>query len=222
MTFADALITFLHILVFVYWLGGDLGAFFSSYTLIDGSKPLEARLTALKVLNNVDMAPRTSITLAFPTGLTLAAQKGWMTISPGFLFLVWAVALVWLAMVWRVHLKHLPPSAIERRVDMTIRYITAIGLIGFGIGTVAGMFDTVPWFIGVKCLLLAACIVAGLIVRRALVPLFTAVRAMIAEGPSAEGDRVMREVILFRSKPTVVTIWLLIMTATMIGLMTPV
>lgn len=216
-----AWLTLLHILVFVYWLGGDLGAFFSSYTLVDGKKPIEARMMALKVLNNVDMAPRTAIILAFPTGLTLAADKGWLAVPALLVAAVWIVALVWLTMVWRVHLKHLPPSAVERRIDMTIRWSAALGLTVYGLGVVTGMVENTPFFIGVKCLLLAATIFAGLMIRVALAPLFTAIREMVANGPTPEGDRIMHHVIMRRSKPTVVSIWIIITAAALVGIATP-
>lgn len=221
MTSSISLLTLLHVLVFVYWLGGDLGAFFSSYTLIDPKKPVDTRMFALKVVNNVDMAPKTSLILTLPTGLTLASVKGWLAIPGTALALAWVIAAVWLFLVWRVHLKHLPASALERRIDIAIRWILVIGLIGTGIGGLTGAITGIPLFISYKILLLAGAMTAGLIVRRALGPLFQAVREMAAHGPSAETDAVMRKVIMRRSKPTVVTIWIIITTAALCGIATP-
>ena len=39
-------LTLLHILVLVYWLGADLGAFLSASVLADASKPAPARMAA--------------------------------------------------------------------------------------------------------------------------------------------------------------------------------
>lgn len=222
MTLSVALLTLAHILVFVYWLGGDLGAFVSSYTLIDGRKPVAARLMALNVVNNVDMAPRTALILAFPTGLSLAEVKGWMDVPTGAVAVVWLVAVIWLGIAWRIHLKHSAPQSIERRSDMVLRISAALGLFGFSAGVFLDVLPTIPWFIGLKCLLLGFAITAGLVVRRALKPLFVAARGMAAEGPTPERDRVLRHVILWRSKPTVVSIWILITLATLAGIMTPV
>ena len=45
-----AVITLLHVLVFVYWLGGDLGAFYASTILTDKKQPVPVRATAAKVM----------------------------------------------------------------------------------------------------------------------------------------------------------------------------
>ena len=221
MTLSIDLLTLLHILAFVYWVGGDLGAFVSSYTLIDPSKPTQVRMFALKVVNNVDMAPKTSLIIALPSGINLAAAKGWLDIPEIALAAIWALALVWLVLVWRIHLKHLPGAAVERRIDMSIRWVLVSALITVGIAGIAKVGPEIPLFIAIKCLLLASAMLAGLIVRRALGPLFEAVREMAANGPTPEGDAVMRKIIMRRSKPTVVTIWLLVTTAAFIGISTP-
>lgn len=62
----------LHVLVFVYWLGGDLGAFYSSRFLTRPGVTPEKRLLAAKIVGDVDMAPRSALILTFPTGLALA------------------------------------------------------------------------------------------------------------------------------------------------------
>lgn len=222
MTFTLALLTLLHILVFVYWLGGDLGAFFSSYTLINPSKPVEVRLFALKVVNNVDMAPRTSLILTLPTGLSLASAKGWMEIPTPVLVVVWLLAGAWLFLNWRIHLKHLPSTAGERRFDLGVRWVLVAGLFGTGGAGIAGLIPAMPLFIAIKCMLLATAMLAGLLVRRAFGPLFVAVREMAANGPTPENDRIMRHVIMRRSKPTVVSIWIIITSAALCGLVTPV
>ena len=221
MTIEIALFTLLHALVFVYWLGGDLGAFFSSYTLIDPKQPTEARLFALKVVNNVDMAPKTSLILTLPTGLTLAAVKGWLVLSTGFLTVLWMAAVAWLFLVWRIHLKHLPANAGERRLDIAVRWVLVVVLIVFGVARLTGVLPALPLFIAIKLLLLAAAMLAGLMVRRALAPLFVAVREMAANGPTPDGDAAMRRIILRRSKPTVVFIWMLVTAAAYCGIAIP-
>jgi len=140
-----ALLTLLHILVFVYWLGGDLGAFYSSCLLTDEKRAVEGRFAAVNILNNCDMGPRTSIVLAFPTGLTLAAAKSWLILPPWARPLVWVVALIWVAIVWYLHLKH-EAGAGMRKLDLVLRWGTVIGLVGAGAAGLAGLY-TVPLFI---------------------------------------------------------------------------
>ena len=55
---AHGLVKYLHILLFVYWLGGDAGVFYSSKLVTNTSLSREARLTAFKIFINLDMLPR--------------------------------------------------------------------------------------------------------------------------------------------------------------------
>ena len=55
-----ALVGLLHVLVFVYWLGGDLGAFYLSRVIGDPARPAAVRIAAAQALGDLDMAPRTA------------------------------------------------------------------------------------------------------------------------------------------------------------------
>jgi succinate-semialdehyde dehydrogenase / glutarate-semialdehyde dehydrogenase len=63
-----ALFGLLHILVFVYWLGGDLGAFYASWYVSMPKVSADRRLLASRIVGDVDMAPRTALILALSTG----------------------------------------------------------------------------------------------------------------------------------------------------------
>ncbi|TVV76565.1 hypothetical protein [Sphingomonas solaris] len=213
-----ALLTLLHVLVFVYWLGGDLGAFYTSGFMTDPKRSVAERMMAVKILNNIDMAPRTTLILAYPTGLALAWAKGWVDVS-GLIPALMAVLFVgWLALAWAVHLQHGGGGAI-RKLDLAIRYlcVTAFGLAG--IAGLAGLRE-MPFFIAVKLCLLAGCVALGLVVRRQLVPLFGAIREMTATGPTAETDATIRQV-NNRARVSVITIWVLVGLAAYLGIATP-
>jgi len=217
-----SLLKLLHILIFVYWLGGDLGAFISSLILIDGRRSLDSRLAALQIMNNVDMAPKTAMILTVPTGLSLAVHMGWIRPPAALSSGVWLVAIGWLALVWHIHLKHLSRHALARRIDIWMRCVAASMFAVLGLAIVSAHFMNLPRFIGFKFLIMAVVILAGLIVRGVLEPLFAAVRESVAAGPTPENDRIIRKVILWRSKPIVVFIWILITVATLLGIMTPI
>lgn len=214
-----ALLTLLHLLVPIYWLGGDLGAFYSSRFMIDPARSVPERMMALKILNNIDMAPRTTLILAFPTGLSLAVAKGWVGVSGGMLMLMWVGFLGWLALAWAVHLRHGPAGVRFKQIDIVIRYGVLAALVAAGIGGLIGAI-ALPLFIALKLLLLAGCITIGLIVRRQLVPLFPAIAALREHGPTPEGDRAIRGVIAV-TQPTVMCLWVLVLIASFLGLATP-
>jgi len=58
MPLVSGLARFVHVLLFVYWLGGDAGVFYSSRFVVDPKLGREARLTAAKIFLELDMLPR--------------------------------------------------------------------------------------------------------------------------------------------------------------------
>lgn len=213
-----ALLTLLHILIPIYWLGGDLGAFYGSTFMVDPKRSVGERMMALKILNNIDMAPRTTLILAFPTGFALAWAKGWLDV-PGMLVAAVVVSfLAWLALAWVVHLQH-GGGAGFKKLDIAIRYavlaaLGSIGILGL-LGTV-----TIPFFIALKLCILACCIGLGLVVRKQLVPLFGAIRVMASTGPTPESDATIAAV-NGRARISVLTIWALVLLASFLGIATP-
>ncbi len=217
---ALAIVTLLHVLVFAYWLGGDVGAFYASTILTDTKQPAAARIAAAKVLNNVDMAPRTALILAFPTGYALAATKNWISV-PGWTIAAVAVAgLAWLALAWTVHLRHAPGSALPRRIDLLIRWVALAGLLAIAL---TGKLGETPLmlFLRLKCAILAAAIGAGLLIRVTLAPFGPAFGKMLKDGPSPETDAVIDRA-LAQSRPVVLALWALLLAAAFLGLATPV
>lgn len=213
-----ALWTLLHLLVLVYWLGGDLGAFYTSRFLVQPGISSERRLLSAAIVTDVDMAPRTALILAFPTGYMLAQKSGWMTVP---LWTVWCsivASLVWLGLAWSVHLRHDAGMIWLRRADLLIRWILSIGLIVVGIGSFVGQVR-LPDFIALKFVLLAMAIFMGLMIRKVLAPLGPALAGLSGSDPEAAEAQVART--LGRARPLVLVIWCLILIASLTGLLKP-
>ena len=212
---ADALITFLHVLVFVYWLGGDLGSFYASQYLTRAGVTAENRLLAATIVNNVDMAPRTSLILAFPTGLALASIKGWLTINPIVLVLLCVLFAMWLAIVWTLHIN---AKAWLKRFDLALRFIFATILLVLACWSLA-QGAPFPFFISLKSIALAGCICLGLLIRHQLAPLAPALAGILSSSPD-EHEQSLKYT-LESVRPLVVGIWALLILAALLGLWTP-
>lgn len=214
-----AVVTLLHVLVFVYWLGGDLGAFYASTILTDKKQPVPVRATAAKVLENIDMSPRTALILTLPTGLTLAAAKGWIALPPAALVAGWTIALIWLAIAWKIHLSHPPAASPVRRLDLSIRWLLILGLLAAaaigGVGAVE-----FPLFIRLKFAVLATAIAAGLMIRRVLAPFGPAFVQMVTTGATPQTDAAI-SLALAKGRPVVLGLWALLLAAALLGLATP-
>jgi hypothetical protein len=218
MPIETALLTLLHLLVFVYWLGGDLGAFYSSSLLTDHKQTVGARTAAAKVLANVDMAPRMGLLLAFPTGMALATAKGWWAVGWAWTGFAFVIALGWIMLAWLLHLNH-GQSRELKMVDLVMRIGFLAGLVIAGMMGVAGSLD-MPLFIALKMLVLAFAIGMGLLIRWRLTPFGPAFATMITDGPSTETDAVIRQSV-GGAKPFVICIWLALITAAWLGIATP-
>lgn len=214
-----ALFTLLHLLVFVYWLGGDLGVFYSSTILTNAKQSAAARIAAAQVLAHVDMAPRSAMILTLPTGLTLAALKGWLVLGPVTLALIWASGLIWLVLAWVLHVRHLSPTSLARRADLVIRWAVMAALVVLALD-LWPQAPALPLFLKIKCAILAATILCGLLIRRALVRFGPAFGRLVHEGSSPETDREIARA-LDESRPLVVTIWLFLLAAAFLGLAKP-
>ncbi|KCZ53339.1 hypothetical protein HY29_03720 [Hyphomonas beringensis] len=218
MTFEIAIWTLLHVLVFVYWLGGDLGAFYTSRFLTAPNISPEKRLMAAKIVNDVDMAPRTALILALPTGYMLAVSSGWLAAPIWTAWLGIIAGVAWLAIAWHLHLSHGNAPKLLVRIDLVIRWALCSALIFSGLAGLAGMLG-MPQFIAIKLILLAAAILMGLLIRVVLKPLGTALGNL--SGPSS--DKAERDVaaVLTKAKPLVMAIWFFIILAAFTGLLKP-
>ena len=214
----DPLWILVHVLVLVYWLGGDLGAFYASTLLVDESRPAAGRLAAASILLNVDMAPRSAMILAFPTGLALSVSRGWLDLDFGWVWIAFAAAALWLALAWIVHLK-MGPHAAAARLDAAIRYAVLFGLAGSAFTALAGVYES-PLFVALKCLILALAIACGLMIRRALKP-FGPAFAALAAGKAGAQENAAIKASLAHAKVYVLTIWAALIAASALGVYTP-
>lgn len=204
-----ALATLLHVLVFVYWLGGDLGAFLASFVMTDQRQPAPVRLAAARLLGHVDMAPRSALLLALPTGLTLAASKGWLELAPLLLAAVWTVALIWLLLLWRLHFRS---TDTLRSIDFMLRK-------GLLVALAIGAWLVEPLFLKAKLALLAIALVAGLVIRQLIAPLGPALDRLAAGDAGSADPEITRA--LRKARPLVICIWITLVAAAWLGIAKP-
>jgi hypothetical protein len=184
MIFYDSL-NFLHMLFFVYWLGGDLGTFYASWFVRDPKLSVEARVTALKIMAGVDMAPRICMPLIFGLGIHLGYLETSLAIPKIAVVLVWIICLVWLWLVFAVHKNvGLPLGEKLAKFDMRLRVVLIAAMVLLALyGFATGEIVRFNW-IGIKLLIMAALVAAGLMIRVNLVPFAPAFGKLVANGPT--------------------------------------
>ncbi len=214
-----ALLELLHILILVYWLGGDLGAFVASRIVADPARAPAGRAAAAKILMDVDMAPRMALIFAFPTGFALAVYENWLPVDAIWVAPAFVLALVWAVAAWMVHLKA-GPDGLAKRIDMAIRLAALIGFAGAGAAGLAGVI-ALPVFIAGKLFLLALAVFAGLMIRRTLAP-FGPAFGRVAAGQGDDAANLIVRTSLSKARVWVFVIWASVLGAAALGVLHPV
>lgn len=218
---------FLHIVLFAYWLGSDLGVFYSSKFVVDPDVSTKGRATAMKVMHMVDLAPRVCLILMLPSGVTLMAASdfgrdlfmGWP------LALAWIGSLAWLAIMLASFFKSPTKYAdLANRVDWVVRSSAAIGLIVVGLYALAVAepfgVETNPKWLSAKVIAYGMCIGAGIMIRISLRPFGPAFGALMTTGSTPEVEQAIGGS-MRRAVPWVYAIWVLVLLAALLGVIKP-
>lgn len=215
------LIKLLHILLFVYWLGADIGVFYSARFVRDATLGREARQTAIRIMGWVDQIPRYCLVLMLPVGYTLAMQIGVVQLPPVFLSVLWVVGAVWLAMVWAIHQYQGTPRADRlRSIDLVWRVVLALGLLWDAVQGFRRTGHLYTDWISLKFLIFAALISCGIMIRLLGKPIGPALRSILATGSTPELEAAVARG-FSRTRPFVLAIWVLLVAAAWVALAKP-
>jgi len=196
----------MHLLLFVYWLGGDLGVFYSSGMVIDPGLSDSARLTAAKIMVNLDLVPRICMSLMLTVGGVLSEFKGvphptWQMVG------IVLLGPAWLAMVLTVHFQE--GSELGKsiaKIDYWFRVALVIYLlISVTVSFQFGSLGDAPW-VGAKLLVFAALVFCGIMIRRYIGPYAHGIHALATTGSTDEINRAMARS-LGQCRPFVLAIW---------------
>ena len=209
---------FMHLLCWVYWLGGDLGTFYSSRFVANASLAPAARAIAAKIMMGTDIAPRLCMPLTVVTGLHLASISGTVAISTPILWAIWLACAVWLWAIWSIHHGNGSSKlALIVQLDFGLRVVL---LVGLGATACAGLFGAIPGlapWLAFKLLCFAGTVACGLAIRIQLRPFGPAFARLMAQGPDAAGDQAIQQSIA-ACIPYVVSIWILLLLSAATGL----
>ena len=201
------LLKFLHLLAFVYWLGGDLGTFLSSrYVVRDDITP-ESRAIALKIMLACDQGPKACMPLIFPLGLQMGQISGITSLPSWLMLLVWLIALVWSINVQYLYFtENQEAKAKVAQFDFGLRLMVILAILVYAGGSLAGSgWIGASWMVW-KMLIFAGLVGCGLFIRVNLKPFVVAFGHMMASGATPEVNAAM-SASLQRVRPWVWLIW---------------
>ena len=215
-----AVARFVHVLLFVYWLGGDAGVFYSSRFVVDNTLSRETRLTAAKIFLELDMLPRYCLALMLTVGGILAWSIGvpheWWQWP-----LILSLGPLWVLLIWSVHHRQgTPLGATLARVDLRFRWLMIAAILAsVTLAWIDGRLRPYPW-LAAKLLIFASLIFAGLMIRLKLPKFSAGFRQLVAGAATPESDQQMRDG-LDACRPYVLYIWLGVAVAAFLGILKP-
>jgi hypothetical protein len=88
---------YLHILMFVFWIGTDLGVFLSAKKSTDPKLSFETRILLLHMALRIELLPRTMWKAALPLGVMLSEGLGLIDIGTSGIIATWIFSIAWWA-----------------------------------------------------------------------------------------------------------------------------
>jgi hypothetical protein len=217
---AHGIVKYIHVLLFVYWLGGDAGVFYSSRFVLNSNLSRDARLTAFKIFVNLDMLPRYCLALMLTVGGVLAEFIGyehpmWQTIA------IVALGPIW---VWVVHTIHVKEGTEFGKTLATLDRYFRLFMIFALVASVAyhwttGPLRPYPW-LAAKLLIFAFLIFCGFMIRIKIPPFVEGFKVLASGGATPDSDRLMKEG-MGASIPYVLLIWAGVAISALIGILKP-
>lgn len=213
---------YVHLLLFVLWLGADVGVFLlGQHFRKRNDYTLDQRLALLKLLVLVDMTPRSAWALMVPVSLSVVRMGGWWQVSDPILIAAWAIGGFWLWLVWDSHWHdQTPRAARNRKIEDLLKYgLTAFYLILGGMSLANGAPLAETW-LALKALLFGVIFVAALLIDYSFKPVGPQLGALLEKGSSDETEIPLRQT-MDRTRIWVVTIYLLLVATSWLGLVKP-
>ena len=207
-----------HVLLLVYWLGTDLGVFYSARYVLKPDLPLATRGTVARILLALDLSPRVCLVLTLPVGLTLAADLGLSPIHGGWLVAVWVASLAWLALVLMI--VRAEEAAALRRADLAVRVTLVIALLVAAVVSLVSSGPFVTGWLAWKVIVYAIAIACGVAIRFRLAPFGPALGRLVAQGSSPNVEAALGAS-LRGTYPFVFTIWGALVVAAALGIAQP-
>ncbi|MFG2246493.1 hypothetical protein [Spirillospora sp. NPDC048823] len=220
----------LHVVLFVFWLGGDLGVFYSSRYVLRPDLTPAARSAALQIMSGLDLGPKICLVLFLPSGVTLMALEphgaelfGVPAFGTWQVVPVWMFALAWLAATIADHRTH-GRFPWVKRADWTIRIVLAAALCAAAAYTLLAAepfgVATNPRWLGAKVALYTIALLCGLGIRVTLRPFGPAFGALMGGGSTPEVERTLKRSV-DGCLPYVFGIWAAVLGAAALGVLKP-
>lgn len=220
--YAYPVLVYAHLLLFVLWLGADVGVFIlGQHFRRREAYTLDQRIALLKLLVEVDMIPRSAWALMVPLSLSVAAAGGWWAVPGAVLWPAWAVGLGWLWLVWDSHHHdQTPRAARNRRIEGWLRWLIGAFYLLLGSFSLATGAPLAPTWLALKALLFGLIFVAAIMIDVTFKPVGAQLAAVLGQGSSDATEIPLRRT-MDRTRIWVWAVYLLLLATAFLGNVKP-
>lgn len=212
------ILKYVHILLFVFWLGTDMGTYYSSKFVVNTKLSTPQRATALQILLGCDLGPRIAMPLIMPTGVHMASLIGLIKISSTALIAFWVFSLLWLVLVLTLHFsKNEAQKKKLKTLDFWLRPIIVVIVGAIAIYSLAQPTYILAPYLSYKLLIVCALILFGLGIRYHLAK-FTPAFIKLMQGDESDAVNTTLKKSMDACLPYVYGIWIGTSLAAALGL----
>lgn len=213
-----SLLVFFHILLFVFWLGGDLGvAILGEQFRKRDQYSLQERLTILKILVINDLGPRYAWALMVASTLSLVKAGGYWDVPVWGIIVAWVVSLFWCWLVYASHKAGQTDKGKQlRKIEMVLKWVLAsfyLGLGGLSLATDAPLAEN---WLASKAVFFGLIFVAAIMIDVMFKPVGPLLMAVIEKGSSDETEEPLLKT-MNKSRLWVRMVYLLLVIVAFIG-----
>jgi hypothetical protein len=178
---------FIHVMLLVYWLGGDLGVFLLAKAAKRPDLGFAERAFALQMAVKIDWVPRVCFTLMFPVGLHVTVSGGYAQLPGWAIPAAWALSAAWIGLLRALSQSEGTPRGLRlSRIHLGLQSVLLVFFAALGL---AAWFGTGPlpggWY-ALKILLFALIFAMGIGIDIAFRPIGGAFHRLALEGSKPE------------------------------------
>jgi len=220
-SFGHDLAVLIHVVLFAYWLGGDLGVFYSSRFVVRPDLKPETRVISAKIMLDLDLVPRICMSLMLTVGGILTEYVG-VPHPPWQMVGIILLGPVWLSMVLFLHFREGTEAAAQvKKFDMALRWGVVIGIpVSVAYSWSIGRLDDWPW-IAAKLLIFAFLVLCGILVRMQIGGFASTLHKLIKGDPVTDADNEAMIASLHKVRRWVWMIWFGVFLEAALGIAQP-